>query len=106
VLNILKANITPEEEGVMVLEISGDAKDYEKGIAFLRNLGVLIQSLSQDIIRDEVRCTHCGVCISMCPTKALSIERKTMKVLFDKEKCIACGFCVNICPTKSIKIKI
>ena len=27
--NILKANFTPEEEGLMVLEITGDQEDYD-----------------------------------------------------------------------------
>ncbi|MFC1974595.1 NIL domain-containing protein [Chloroflexota bacterium] len=47
--NILKAFFTPEEEGLMVLEISGEQKDYDKGIKYLTKSGVKIQSLSQDV---------------------------------------------------------
>jgi len=30
--NILKASITPDEEGLLVLELSGEQTDYDKGI--------------------------------------------------------------------------
>jgi len=49
-LNILKAMITPKEEGVMVAEISGEESSYKKAIDYLKELGVSIQMLSQDIV--------------------------------------------------------
>ncbi|MGB4644852.1 MAG: NIL domain-containing protein, partial [Dictyoglomaceae bacterium] len=36
--NILKATITPDEEGVMVLELSGEEESFAKGIAYLKEL--------------------------------------------------------------------
>ena len=42
--NILKASITPEEEGLLVLELKGDQKEYDRGINFLLKTGVKIQS--------------------------------------------------------------
>ena len=42
--NILKALFTQEAEGLMVLEISGEQKDYDKGIRYLTESGVRIQS--------------------------------------------------------------
>ncbi len=53
--NILKASVTPDEEGLMVLELSGKQGDYDKGIRYLTETGVRIQSLSQDVIRNEER---------------------------------------------------
>ena len=44
--NILKASVTPEEEGLLILEISGKQGDYDKGIEYLTKTGVRIQSLS------------------------------------------------------------
>ena len=55
--NILKALVTPEEEGLLVLELSGQQDDYDKGIRYLTKAGVRIQSLSQDVIRNDERCT-------------------------------------------------
>ena len=69
--NILKASVTPEEEGLLVVELSGEQGDYDKGIRYLAKTGVRIQSLSQDVIRNEERCTHCGACVSSCPVDAI-----------------------------------
>jgi Fe-S-cluster-containing hydrogenase component 2 len=96
--NILKASITPEEEGLLVLELKGDQKEYDKGIDFLLKTGVKIQSLSQDVTRNEARCTSCGACITICPTKAFELEPKTRGIIFNNEKCIACGQCIDACP--------
>ena len=63
--NILKASVTPEEEGLMVIELIGEQQNYDKGIRYLTANGVRIQSLSQDVIRNEDRCTHCGACITI-----------------------------------------
>jgi len=102
--NILKAFFTPEEEGLMVLEINGEQKDYDKGIKYLTKSGVRIQSLSQDVIRNEERCTHCGACITICPTGAFELESLTRRVKFDNEKCSACGLCIKACPPRSMEL--
>ena len=72
---------------------------------YLTSLGVKIQPLSQDVTRDEARCTHCGACVAICPTEALYIDKKTMKVIFDPEKCIACELCVKACPPRAMVVK-
>jgi ferredoxin len=105
VFNILQAKITPMEEGVMVLELKGTKEHYADGIKYITGLGVKIQPLSQDVKRDDDRCTHCGACVSVCPTGALSTDPKTMKVLFDLEKCIACELCVRACPPRAMVVK-
>jgi len=102
--NILKASVSPGEEGLLVMELSGEQNDYEKGIQFLNENGVRIQSLSQDVVRDETRCTHCGVCICICPTFAFSVEQDTRKVLFDQDKCVVCGLCVKACPPRAMRL--
>jgi ferredoxin len=102
--NILKASITPEQEGVMVLELKGNQTEYDKGIDFLIKAGVKIQSLSQDVTRNDERCTHCGACITVCPTGAFSLEPKTRLVVFDNQKCIACGLCIPACPPRAMEV--
>jgi len=102
--NILKAYVTPQEEGLMVLELSGDEKDFNQGIEYLDSCGVRIQPLSQDVIRNETKCTDCGVCVPICPTGALTIDPLTRKVHFYDNKCIACELCVKVCPTRAMEI--
>ena len=102
--NILKASVTPEEEGLLVLEVTGKQEDYDKGITYLTKAGVRIQSLSQDVTRNEERCTHCGACITICPTSAFEVELLTRRVKFYNEKCIACGLCIKACPPRAMEV--
>ncbi len=102
--NILKALVTPEEEGLLVLELSGEQKEYDKGIRYLTETGVRIQSLSQDVLRNEERCTHCGACITICPSGAFELDPLTRQVNFDDEKCVACGLCIKACPPRAMEV--
>ena len=102
--NILKAYVTPQEEGLMVLELSGSKENFDKGIEYLQSSGVKIQPLSQDVIRNEYKCTDCGVCVPICPTGALVVDPQTRKVHFYDNKCIACELCVKICPTRAMEV--
>ena len=106
VFNILQAKITPKEEGIMVLELTGKKENYANGIKYLTDLGVNIQPLSKDVTRDDSRCTHCGACVTVCPTEALYIDKKTMQVIFDADKCIACELCVKACPPRAMVVKL
>ena len=102
--NILKASFTPEQEGLLVLELKGDQKEYDKGINFLVKGGVKIESLSQDVTRNEERCTSCGACITVCPAGAFELEPGTRLVIFNNEKCIACGLCIPACPPRAMEV--
>jgi ferredoxin len=102
--NILKAQVTPEEEGLMVLELGGEQGEYDRGIRYLTETGVKIQSLSQDVLRNEDRCTHCGACITICPSGAFELDPKTRRVAFYNEKCVACGLCIKACPPRAMEV--
>ena len=102
--NILKASITPEQEGLLVLELKGEQEEYDKGIDFLVTGGVQIQSLSQDVTRNEERCTSCGACITVCPAGAFEVDPRTRIVSFNNEKCIACGLCIPACPPRAMEV--
>ena len=106
VFNILQAKITPKEEGILILELTGTKENYANGIKYLTGLGVKIQPLSKDVARDDDRCTHCGACITVCPTEALIMDKNTMKVVFDSDKCIACELCVKACPPRAMVVKL
>ena len=103
--NILKASISPGEEGLMILELTGEQKDYDRGIKYLQQVGLEIQSLSQDVLRNEERCTHCGACITMCATRAFTLEEGSRRVNFDNSRCIVCELCVRACPPRAMELK-
>ena len=42
------------------------------------------------------RCVHCGVCVPVCPTGALTMELD--KVVWWEEKCCKCDQCLAACP--------
>jgi len=102
--NILKASITPEEEGLMVLELKGKQEDFDRGVKFLKDTGVIIDSLSQNVSRNENRCTDCGVCLSVCPVGAFEVDSGTRKVKFHDKKCVACALCIKACPPRAMEL--
>jgi len=104
VFNILKASVSPGQEGLMMLDLTGEKANYDRGMKYLKDIGVQVQPLSQDVIRDESRCTHCGACVAVCPAQAFTVDPETRKILFDHEKCVLCGLCVKACPPRAMSI--
>jgi ferredoxin len=102
--NILKATILPRKEGVMVMELSGTRKDFKKGVQYLKECGVQVHAVGQDIKRNTTKCTHCGACTAVCFTGALSIKRPEMTVVFNHKKCSVCGLCVPACPPRAMEV--
>jgi ferredoxin len=102
--NILKASITPEAEGLMVVELKGEQKNFDLGVQYLIDSGVKIQSLSQDVTRNEERCTSCGACVTVCPAGAFEYKPVTMEVSFNYDRCVACGLCIKACPPRAMEL--
>ncbi len=103
--NIMKASISPDQEGHMALELSGDPANIEAGIKYLKAEGLTVEPLSKDIKVDWDKCVQCGACVALCPTDALYIkDKKTMEIAFDSDKCIACELCIRPCPPRAIKL--
>ncbi len=104
-INILKAKITPGEEGKLVLELSnGTEERIEAGIEFLKKQGVIVEPVSKEIVFNETECINCGSCTAVCRSNALSIGPPEWKLKFDKELCIVCESCVKACPMGIIKV--
>jgi ferredoxin len=102
-INILRARITPKEWGNMVVELNGDPARVEAGLSFLRDLGVEVELLAEEVRWREERCIHCTACLTACPPRALYVDRATMLVGFDREKCIACELCLGVCPYQAVE---
>lgn len=103
-VNILKADINPQKEGYLVVELEGEKGQYDEGLEFLKKMGITVESLSQTVVWHDELCIQCGACASFCPTQALSIERSSMMVSFDNSQCVVCGMCLDCCPTMAIKL--
>ncbi|MFH1903924.1 MAG: 4Fe-4S dicluster domain-containing protein [bacterium] len=63
-----------------------------------------------NVIIDKEMCKGCGLCISVCPKKVLSISKvQNSKGFFPAEltysgKCTSCTFCGLVCPDIAIQI--
>ena len=99
ITNIFRAKVAADGDGYLVLDLKGEEKDIEAAKTYMASFGVTINTVDKGMIRSTDRCTHCGNCLTHCPTHALHIEDyATRKVLFDESKCIACLKCVSNCP--------
>ena len=104
--NILRAEITADIEGKILIEIQGSKEHLAEGIAYLQSEGISIQDASRDIILDKENCVNCGICASLCITQAMEMDKTSFELIFDKNKCILCGFCENSCPVGAIRLRI
>jgi ferredoxin len=102
--NILRAEISPQREGVMVIGFTGEEKTLEAAIKNLKKRGVIVESLAQGVVRNENKCTECGACVTICPTGALVIDPASRHIAFDVDKCIACEACVPVCPPRAMEL--
>lgn len=55
---------------------------------------------------DRNKCINCGICVSQCPVKALSIDEENgNRILqYNATVCIGCGACQVTCPQNAIEI--
>lgn len=105
-VNILRADILPQHEGVMILELKGTKNNVREALTYLEDIGVSIERLATRVKRDEEKCFQCGVCTGICPVGALYMRREDMSVQFDADKCTGCSQCVLICPVRAMEMSL
>lgn len=99
IVNVFRAKVTPEEEGYLVLDVTGTEADIEKSMEFVKTFNVTVRYTSIGVVRDDKRCTHCGHCVVHCPTGALHIgDAATREVVYNEADCIECLACIRVCP--------
>ena len=91
----------------IIIEIFLSRKEkIEKCKNFFKKEGVQIREATQEIILDKELCVNCGLCVSLCFSNALVMNKETFEIEFDKNKCVLCGICLNGCPVNALKSKI
>ena len=99
VVNVFRAKVTPEEEGYLVLDVTGTEENIENALDFVKTFNVTVNFTGKGVTWNTDRCTDCGACIPHCPTDALHVsDPTTMAVAVDDEKCIECLACIRVCP--------
>jgi len=103
-VNIFRAKVTPEEDGYLVLDVTGSPTDIARAIAWVATFDVRVDEANKGVSLNEEACTSCGNCLTHCPTEALAIrDRRTMRVVFDSEACIECLSCIPVCPFGALR---
>ena len=99
IVNVFRAKVTPEEEGYLVLDVTGSQERIDQAVDYVRTFNVTVNFTGKGVTWDADGCTHCGNCLTHCPTDALYVpDRSTMAVAFDESKCIECLACIPACP--------
>lgn len=104
--NIIRAHVTPNQIGTMVVELSGDIDELDASIEWMRSQNITVSLASREILIDEDSCVHCGLCTGICPTEALTLEPSSFKLTFTRSRCIVCEQCIPTCPVQAISTNL
>jgi len=98
-VNIFRAKVNAEEEGYLVLDLTGEQDRIDRAVAYVESLGVEVRTRNKGLSWNRDRCTGCGNCLPHCPTGALyRTDMVTMDISFEGEKCVECLSCIDNCP--------
>ena len=99
IVNVYRAKVTPEEEGYLILDVTGTEARIQQAVEYVKTYDVSVNITGKGVVRDAQGCTHCGHCITHCPTKALRIDdRASREVVYHEAECIECLACIRVCP--------
>ncbi|PSN17091.1 ferredoxin [filamentous cyanobacterium CCP5] len=104
--NIIRAQVTPNQVGTLVVELSGDIDQLNEAIDWLDAQGIKVSLASGEIVIDEDLCVHCGLCTGVCPTEALSLNPESFQLVFSRSRCIVCEQCIPTCPVQAISTNL
>lgn len=70
------------------------AKPNENDLGFM--------AVVEPILKDKDACSGCGLCVEVCPSKAIELVDK--KPVFNPSKCFHDGKCISICPNDALVV--
>lgn len=59
-----------------------------------------------ELVNQIEKCTFCGICAMKCPSKCITVDKKTATWTCDPFVCVYCGICVSACPKKTLYQKV
>ena len=101
-INILRASVGARRGEILIEIEDKKAKEVEE---VLERLGVDVVELAEAVQKDDELCVHCGACVSICPTEAITFNGER-RVVITAEKCVHCGACVKVSPTKALSLPL
>ena len=101
-INILRASVGARRGEILIEVDDKKAKEVED---ILKKQGVEVFELLEAVQKDEEKCVHCGACVSICPTEAITFNGEK-RVILDAERCVHCGACVKVCPTRALSLPL
>jgi ferredoxin len=104
--NIIRAQVTPNQVGTLVVELSGDIDQLEAALEWMQSQEIGISQANREIVIDEDICVHCGLCTGVCPTEALTLSPQTFRLNFTRSRCVVCEQCIPTCPVQAISINL
>jgi len=103
-INILRASINYNMKGSLLMDIEGSSENFAKALEYLEKEGIDADFVHPIITIDQNTCVDCGLCTSVCASRALTVQNSEAELEFIQERCVGCNLCVKVCPTRSITI--
>lgn len=104
--NIIRAQVTPNQVGTLVVELSGDIDQLDAALEWMQTQNIGVSLVSREIVIDEELCVHCGLCTGICPTEALNLNPETFQLNFTRSRCVVCEQCIPTCPVQAISTNL
>ena len=104
--NIIRAQVTPNKIGTLVVELLGDIDEVNAAIDWMRSKDIRVSSATGEIAIDDRLCVDCGLCTGVCPTQALSLDPQSFQLHFARSRCIVCEQCIPSCPVQAISTNL
>jgi len=87
---------TSSHTQVVICHCSAQGNEKKRSSKYIGPNTCQSANISGGVIDCAYGCIALGDCISLCPTKALTLKDQAINV--DFKKCIGCGKCIEACP--------